>query len=414
MSGITGLGTTFTLPNYHGMLIGVSPEDTPFLSAIGGLTPGSDQVVQSDEFGWQVYDLRDAENDRQRKEGQDAPTAEQRVRAQLSNICEIHQEQVAVSYSKLAQVQRLAGLNVGGQSNPVTDEAAWQIAQVVKQKARDVEATFLTGSYQKPNDNTTERKTRGLIEAIEGGLTVNGTPTANVVHADGTDDDSADVAFTVEADDETFTSAGHGLSVGDQVVLSELTDGDGLTVDTVYYIKTVADANSFTVSLTPGGATVAVTADGSGNFRESLEVDGDSVIDLLQLVWENGGIQESETATLICGAYVKRGLTREFITDKNYQEVSRNVGGVNLQTFETDFGRLNIMLDRYQPAHKLVVASLEECEPKFVSIPDKGVFFVEPLAKTGAQEKSQLYGEVGLKYGNPLAHGLQNGLKVRA
>jgi hypothetical protein len=31
--------------------------------------------------------------------------------------------------------------------------------------------------------------------------------------------------------------------------------------------------------------------------------------------------------------------------------------------------------------------------------------FVEPLAKEGAAEKFQIYGEVGLKYGNPNAHG---------
>ena len=40
------------------------------------------------------------------------------------------------------------------------------------------------------------------------------------------------------------------------------------------------------------------------------------------------------------------------------------------------------------------------------------VFFEEPLAKTGASDKSQLYGEVGLKYGNEKAHAVQTGLKV--
>ena len=35
MAGITGLGTTFNLPNYHGELFAVSPTDTPLLSEIG-------------------------------------------------------------------------------------------------------------------------------------------------------------------------------------------------------------------------------------------------------------------------------------------------------------------------------------------------------------------------------------------
>ena len=33
MPGITGMGTTFNLPNYHGQLFGLTPEDTPLLSA---------------------------------------------------------------------------------------------------------------------------------------------------------------------------------------------------------------------------------------------------------------------------------------------------------------------------------------------------------------------------------------------
>ena len=40
MAGITGQGTTFNLPNFVGELFGITPEDTPFLSAIGGLTGG--------------------------------------------------------------------------------------------------------------------------------------------------------------------------------------------------------------------------------------------------------------------------------------------------------------------------------------------------------------------------------------
>ena len=40
MPGITGLGTTYNLPNYVGELFNASPEDTPLLSSIGGLTGG--------------------------------------------------------------------------------------------------------------------------------------------------------------------------------------------------------------------------------------------------------------------------------------------------------------------------------------------------------------------------------------
>lgn len=129
------------------------------------------------------------------------------------------------------------------------------------------------------------------------------------------------------------------------------------------------------------------------------------VLDLMQMVWDNGGIQEQETATLMTNSGIKRQLTKIFVTDKNYQEQTRNVAGVNVQTIETDFGKLNIMLNRYMPTATLSLVSLEMCKPRILLIPGKGFLFLEPLAKTGASEKAQLYGEIGLEYGNERQHG---------
>lgn len=314
MAGITGMGTTYNLPNYVGELFGTSPEDTPFLSAIGGLTGGVSETATI--FTWSTYDLRDADAGRQRKEGAPAPDAEERTRANGSNVLEIHQESVEVSYTKQGAKGLVAATQVLG-SQAVQDELSWQLTQAFKQVARDVEKGFITGSYNLPTDNTTVRKTRGLLEAI----------TTNVV------------------------------------------------------------TNSTAAALTE-----------------------DMVLDLMQEAWENGGIQESETRTVIVGAKQKRALTKIFIKDAGYKEATRNVGGVNLSTFETDFGTCNIMLDRYMPADTLAVVSLEECKPHFMEIPGKGHFFAEPLAKTGASDKVQLYGEIGLGYGNEAKHAKITGL----
>jgi hypothetical protein len=100
MPGITGQGTTFNLPNYVGELFAESPQDTPFLSAIGGLTGG--EQANHTLFQWQGYDLRDAADDRQRVEGANAPTAEARARFNVTNVVEIHQEAIELSYTKLA------------------------------------------------------------------------------------------------------------------------------------------------------------------------------------------------------------------------------------------------------------------------------------------------------------------------
>ena len=316
MAGVvSGQGTTFDLPNYTGELFQLTPSDTPFLSAIGGLTGGIS--VQSTEFEWQTYDLRNAAQNT-KVEGAAAPTAEERVRANVTNVVEIHQETVEVTYTKSAATGLKSGSN-NALANPVNDELGWQVAQMLKQIARDVEFSFLNGTFVKPVDNGTARKTRGLIEAIA----------TNV---------SAQVAGTALTD----------------VIL----------------------------------------------------------LDLMQDVYDNGGIMESETATIIVNSFQKRQLTKLFVTDANYREMSRNLGGVNVQTIETDFGRLNIMLNRHMPADTLVVCSLEQCAPVFLEIPGKGFLFQESLAKVGASDKTMIYGEIGLRYGNERTHGKITGLKT--
>lgn len=309
---VTGLGTTYGLPNYTGILYQLTPADTPFFSAIGGLTGGGQ--TDAIEFEWQTFDLRAAAQN-VALEGADAPTGSERVRANVSNLVQIQHETVEVSYTKLAATQAKAGIN-NAERNQIMNELDWQVEQMLKQMVRDIEFSFLQGAYAKPGTNATARQTRGILPAI----------TTNVVTADGG-------AGAADALDEAY------------------------------------------------------------------------VLDLLQAVWENGGIQESDTATLVCNAFQKRQLTRIFITEKNYQEQTRNVGGVSVQAVETDFGRLNLMLDRHMPADQVAVVSLEQCMPVYQEIPGKGHFFAEPLARTGATDRTQLYGEVGLKYGNEKAHG---------
>lgn len=316
MPGITGMGTTYNAPNYVGELFAASPEDTPLLSAIGGLTGG--ESVGATLFEWQGYDLRDADDKRQRKEGAEVSEYSERARFKAQNVTEIHQEAVSISYSKQGARRQYGASGASpvqiGSSTVPADELAWQLEQQFKQIARDVEKTFFTGEFSNPSDNQSPRKTRGIIQAIT-------TNVATTTHT----------AATLVADD---------------------------------------------------------------------------VLDLMEKVWAAGGIQEGETRTLIVNSTLKRALTRIFIKDAKYEEASRNVGGVNLKTIETDFGTCNIMLDRFAPADKLIVASLEQLKPAFLEVPGKGHFFAEPLAKTGASDKVQVYGEIGLVYGNEKAHGV--------
>ncbi len=312
MPTVVAMTDTFNCPNFAGELFQVSPESTPLLSAIGGLTGGLAAGTQI--YPWQSADLRPAADNRQRLEGADAPSPETRVRAQASNVLEVHQETVEVSYTKMGafnHVRPIDATNGAALDQPVKDELSFQLGGALKEMARDIDKSFITGTYQLPTDNNSPRKTRGLIEAI----------TTNVVD----------------------------------------------------------------------GSAGALTAD--------------MVLDLMQAVYTSGGIAETETRTIIVGPKQKRALTKAFITDANYRELTRNVGGVNVQTIETDFGVCNVMIDLNVPENTLLVASLDHLAPVFLEVPGKGHLFSEPLAKTGAKEAYQLYCEVGLMYGAEQAHG---------
>jgi hypothetical protein len=63
------------------------------------------------------------------------------------------------------------------------------------------------------------------------------------------------------------------------------------------------------------------------------------------------------------------------------------------------------MLNRHMPATDLACLSLEECAPRFLPIPGKGFLFQEDLAKVGAADRTQIYGEIGLEYGLETHHG---------
>lgn len=390
MAGISGLGTTYNLPNYTGELIGLTPSETPLLSAIGGLTGG--RQTTSTEFEWEFYDLRTASQN-VRVEGATAPTAEGRVRSNVTNVTQIHQEKVSVSYTKLGAGGMKAGTN-NDLSNPIGNELDWQVAQMLKQIARDVEYSFISGSYVKPGNNSSARQTRGLLSAISTNVDYAGTQAA----VTGVTSGSAD----------TFTLSGHPFVDGDQVILTTITSTTGISTDTVYYVRDKT-STTWKLAATSGGAAIDLTTDGSAVVQKVSAVDVDDIESLLQSVYDNGGISEQETATLIVNSKQKRAISKAYANAYGkFQEMSRTVGGVNVTTLETNFGTLNVMLDRFVPQHKLIVASLEQLAPVFLEVPSKGHFFAEPLAKTGASDDVQLYGEVGLAYGNEKSHGVLN------
>lgn len=403
MSGIAGMGTTFNLPNYTGELFSLTPSETPLLSAIGGLTGGGE--VMSTNFEWQTEDMADPGQDVQ-VEGATAPTAENRARANVTNVVQIHQKKVSVSYTRQAAWNQLASpssapYNRPGGDNPVKNEMDKQISMSMAKIALDVNWSFINGVYANPANNATPRKTRGLLAAI----------VSNVV-----DLSSSTIGGLTSATD-TITETATALANGDIIFFSNTDVATGIVAGRKYYVVSKS-TNAFKVSKTLGGTAITLGTAANLAYRKqsATALSVDNVNALAQLAYDNGGISNQQTATLLVNSGAKLAISAAYANSygKTQSVVQGNVGGVVVDRISTDFGAFNIMLDRHVPQDTALVLSLEQLTPCFLNIPNKGVFFEEPLAKTGASDESQLYGEIGLAYGNEAAHGVLRGIKQAA
>lgn len=317
MATVSGQGTTFNLPNYHGQLYTITPVDTPFLSSIGAMSlEDGGEDTNAIDFEWQGMDRRGSTSGAAALEGANAPTGTSQSRTQYKNTVEIHQSAVEISYSKQAATGNFSGVNVDAQpDDAVLQELDVQIVAELQSMAVDVELSFLTGTYARPANNATARKTQGIIGA------------AGTVNANG---------------------------------------GTGRPVT-----KALVDAT-------------------------------------LKSMYDSGAHLPQATTVFMCGSAQKLALSNLYnsTAQLNQPTMTRNVGGFALDTLVTDFGTFGIMLNRNMPVGKLGIFNLAVCRPVWMPIPGKGRLFAEKLAIVGSAEKWQLYGEVGLKYGPPVEHGV--------
>lgn len=309
---VSGQGTTFNLPNYTGLLFQVSPLDTPFLSAIGGFN--SPLPTTSVEFQWQTETIEESTANNSKVEGATAPAGSEVPRLNASNVVEIHQEAFEVSYTKQAAIGQLSGVNTADGSNPVVDEIQHQSNLKLIKLAKDLNKSFLNGVYNKPADNTTARKTRGMFNAVS----------TNV-----------------------FANAGTKRDLSKGIVDAAL-------------------ANMYT----------------------------------------NGQLSPASTLFVVNPAQ-KIALSNLYgQMPLNQAPMTRNIGGVNIQNLVTDFGEFGILVDRDVDPYKIGIFNFAVIEPRFLARPGMPLVTVEPLAKTGASDKYQLYCEAGLQHGPEQYHGI--------
>lgn len=178
MPVFSGVASSYDLPQYIGELFQKSEQPNAFLRAIGGLT-GAIRNVGSREFTMGVDYILPAPVITGKLEGA-APVNTEQLVGQTTNVVQIFQEGVSMTYSAQGDTGSLSGLSIipgsqGAGAVPVNPRSIeWQREKAMERVARNVNKAFLTAVYTNPANNATARVTRGLRSAITTNVFTNG------------------------------------------------------------------------------------------------------------------------------------------------------------------------------------------------------------------------------------------------
>ncbi len=84
---------------------------------------------------------------------------------------------------------------------------------------------------------------------------------------------------------------------------------------------------------------------------------------------------------------------------------SRNINGIAIKTLLTPLGEVGVYLGEFLPEGTVMLWNPAVVAPVEQPHPEKGNFFLEELAKTGAGAKYQIFGQIGLDHGPEWYHG---------
>ena len=159
----------------------------------------------------------------------------------------------------------------------------------------------------------------------------------------------------------------------------------------------IALTDSAATNLTSGDTAAALT---QTNLNAAYKAAYDAGADFTDMV-------------LFCNSTVKQMLSVIYNGQAGVRlPESRTAGGYNLETIETDFGVLHVALNRFMPNNVLLGVDISCVRPVEQDVPGKGNFFLEPLAKNGAAEEYQIFGQIGLDHGPAWKHFQIKGIKV--
>lgn len=297
------------------MLFNKGNTRTPFLSMIGGKTKYTNSVefVLGQEYASEDGDIPNISE----TASLTAPTPSYITRSQNTNVTQIFQDSVAISYAKMSNMGTLAGANIAGQVANPRVELDFQVGNKMRKIARSIEKTFIQGKYNKATTDAEVNKTRGMDEAI----------VTNVI------------------------------------------DGSSSTLD-IWLVN---------------------------DLLLKIRANGGDISDLV--LW-----LDTVSLNQINGSAVESGVEMGRAYENEY--------GIQVKDLLLPIGKISLALGEFIPSGTVYAFNFNSINPVEQPVPDKGNFFLEPLAKTGAGETYQLFGQIGLDYGNEILHGKITGLST--
>jgi len=196
MSQYTGLVSSWELPNFPGELYtadvvpGQEEVNPSFLTLVGGINGASARIVDDMTYSMTVefdYPAAEQPDISENTSATVLPGAINPIVTNTRNTCQIYQEAVAETYVSKATRGRLvtdqlypSGAPTEGwisEFSPNRDDAAItsQVNYALGRIARNVNHTFLNGTFHESNGKSDASRTRGILEGI----------TTNVVDASG-------------------------------------------------------------------------------------------------------------------------------------------------------------------------------------------------------------------------------------
>ena len=173
MANVNAATTEWNLPNYVGEFLQLGSKRSPFITYLGGMN--SAMVHPSMEFVMGNYWTPEtaSQPDISETASLTAPTPWTYVPDQSSNVCQIYQRQISMSYIAMSERARVEGIALTGNGMMSTGENKLdkQVEANLRQLALDLDYTCINGTYERPANSAASYRTRGIVTAVDAGST---------------------------------------------------------------------------------------------------------------------------------------------------------------------------------------------------------------------------------------------------